>query len=104
MFQILTINKDSKIGYQGGIGMQLEEKLLTLMKKGWTIEINCAGKGKEDELTYKVKASRMPQPGDTQKLISLSFYPIYMEGKSLHQLIAELEKEINKKIGSGLMI
>lgn len=74
--------------------MAIEERMQTLMKKRWNINIECKAKGREYELTYETQGSRIPQPGATQDEITMSFNMIHGIGNTLDELLTNLEKQV----------
>jgi len=71
--------------------MTSEERLQTLMQRGWNIQIECKSKWREFALTYEASGHLIPRPGATQDEITLSFYPIHAYGNTFEELVAHLE-------------
>ncbi|PTY93078.1 hypothetical protein [Heyndrickxia sporothermodurans] len=82
--------------------MTTEERLQTLMQRGWNIQIECKGKWREFAMTYEASGYLIPRPGATQEEITRSFYPIHAYGNTLEELVTHLEIAAAKAEG-GVM-
>lgn len=82
-----------------GEQMKAEERLKTLMEKGYDIHIECKGKGRNYEMTYEASMRRSTPNPEDESDFSWLITQSHAVGNTLDELVENLEK--NLRLFSG---